>query len=230
MVLQIAYPEKGDKFFNTTAKGGISTCIVPPNSEPGLNTLPNCVAAAAGAFNKAACKDPENKPVWQYLKYPPDAGKKWIDRARGEGLRVDKIPEIGSVIVWGNRKNLEKGHVAFVYRVEGTTIYTAESEYNGRVWVNRKYTAPDYYYNADKIFMGFIHQPRKNRPVLKEGCRGADVARLQKLLADAGYMRQNEVDGDFGKITKGAVLCYQWDNGLEVDAVCGSETWSHIEK
>lgn len=230
MVLQIGYPEKGNVFFNTTAKGGISTCIVPPNSEPGLNTLPNCVAAAAACFNIAACADPVNKPAWNYLKYPPDAGQKWLDHAAGEGLRVDKIPEIGAVIVWGNKNNPKKGHVAFVYRVDGNTIYTAESEYNGRVWVNRKYTGPAYFYNSDKVFLGFIHQPRKARPVLKEGNRGADVARLQKLLADAGYMRRTEIDGDFGKITKGAVLCYQLENKLTVDGVCGPETWAHIDK
>lgn len=230
MFLQISCPKDNDKFFNTPDKGGVSTCIVPPNPERGLNTLPNCVAAAAGCFNKAACVDAENKPVWQYLKYPPNAGQLWLDRATGEGLRVDKIPEIGSVIVWGNKGDLNHGHVAFVYRVDGDTIYTSESEWDGRVWVNRKYTAPDYHYNDGKVFLGFIHQPRKARPVLKEGCRGADVARLQKLLADAGYMRRAEIDGDFGKITKGAVLCYQYENKLEVDGVCGPETWAHLDK
>ena len=228
--LQISCPKDGDPFFNPPSNGGVSQCIIPTNCEKGLYCLPNCVAAAAGCFNKYACEDPENKPVWMHMQYPPDAGQLWIDRARLAGLLVDKTPEIGAVIVWGNKSNINKGHVAFVYRVSGDTIYTSESEYNGRVWVNRTYKAPEYFYNKDKVFLGFIHQPRKNNPVLSKGCKGADVARLQKLLVRAGYLRNNEIDGDFGKITKGAVLCYQLENGLKVDGVCGPETWAHIDK
>lgn len=228
--LQISCPKDKDPFFNPPSQGGISPCIIPTKCEKGLYCLPNCVAGAGGAFNKYTCADPEKRPVWQWLNYPPDAGQKWIDRARLEGLHVDKTPEIGCIVVWGNKSNPNKGHVAFVYRVSGNTIYTSESEYNGRVWVNRSYFGPEYKYNEDKIFLGFIHPPRENHPVLSKGCKGADVARLQKLLVKAGYLRHNEIDGDFGRITKGAVLCYQHENGLTVDGVCGPETWNHIEK
>jgi len=54
--------------------------------------------------------------------------------------------------------------------------------------------------------------------------QGEDVKLMQQKLADNGYLRQNEVDGDFGKITLGGLLAYQFENGLEVDGKCGRMT------
>lgn len=229
MLLQIDCPKDNDPYFNTPAKGGISTCIVPPNPEKGLNTLPNCVAAAWGCFNKAAAKDAAT-PYAKYLNYPPDAGRKWLLRAQQQGLTISNVPDVGCVVVWGKKVNTDKGHVAFVYKVDADgTIYTAESEYEGRVWVNRKYAAP-YIYGSAYTLLGFILQPSRVRPVLREGSRGQDVTQMQLQLIRRGYMRKNEADGDFGKITKGALLCFQFENKLEVDAVCGAQTWAALEK
>ena len=60
--------------------------------------------------------------------------------------------------------------------------------------------------------------------VLRKGMFGKDVKWLQKKLSEAGYLRDNEIDGDFGKITLGALLAYQLENDLEVDGVCGKQT------
>lgn len=223
MIVQITKPAAGDKWFNTPSAGGYSSCIVPKNHDPGCNVLPNCVGAAWGCFNKAAGKA-------KYLIYPPDAGQLWLNRATQEGLTVNKTPAVGCVAVWGNVDNINKGHVAFVYKVNADgTIYTAESEWNGRTWVNRSYKPP-YLYNANKRFLGFVHQPRQEHTALKEGSRGAEVKQLQQLLINQGYMRRNEADGDFGRITKGALCCYQLEYGLTVDGICGSETWKSIDK
>jgi peptidoglycan hydrolase-like protein with peptidoglycan-binding domain len=47
---------------------------------------------------------------------------------------------------------------------------------------------------------------------------------MQTALADRGYLRASEIDGDFGKITLGALLAFQLENGLDVDGICGPKT------
>jgi hypothetical protein len=137
-------------------------------------------------------------------------------------------PSVGSIVVWGNADNPDKGHVAFVYRVDNNgTIYTSESEWGGRVWVNRVYKPP--YKYGTKILLGFIHQPDTKTPVLKIGARGVDVKAMQALLVKHGYLRKNEIDGDFGKITLGAVCAFQLQSKLTVDGVCGAETWAKLK-
>lgn len=227
MFLQINKPDVNDPFFNTIAAGGISTCILPPTPTKGLNTLPNCVAGAWGCYNKAACNDLTH-PTARYFAYPPDAGRKWLLRASQAGLSYSMYPSVGAIVVWGNAGNPDKGHVAFVYRVDNDgTIYTSESEWNGRVWVNRVYKPP--YKYGTKTLLGFIHQPEIKTPVLKIGARGVDVKAMQALLVKHGYLRKTEIDGDFGKITLGAVCAFQLLNKLTVDGVCGAKTWAKLK-
>lgn len=60
-----------------------------------------------------------------------------------------------------------------------------------------------------------LNQPKE----IKKGCRGEEVKKLQTMLVEKGYLRKNEIDGSFGKITLGAVLAYQFENGLEVNGI-----------
>ena len=230
--LQIDCPANGDPFFNTNSAGGISTCIVAKNAANGKNTLPNCVAGAWGFFNKFCCKNLA-APRASYLQYPPNAGQLWINRALQEGLKISQTPAVGCVAVWGNVNNINTGHVAGVYKIGADgTIYTAESEWGGRVWVNRQY-APPYVYSAGKRFLGFILPPDSvtaEHTALQFGSRGAEVKILQNLLISGGYLRKGECDGDFGRITKGALCCYQLENGLKVTGICDAETWAKIDK
>ena len=59
---------------------------------------------------------------------------------------------------------------------------------------------------------------------LRKGDEGIEVRKMQQSLANLGYLRIAEIDGDFGKITLGAVLAFQFENGLEVDGICGTNT------
>ena len=50
---------------------------------------------------------------------------------------------------------------------------------------------------------------------------------INRRIAERGYLRSTEIDGDFGdfgKIMLGAVLAFQLENGLETDGVCGAMT------
>ena len=235
MFIQTDRPQKGDPFFNNKAGGGISTAITAkPTPAEGLNVLPNCVGGAVGAFNKAACAD-LNKPEFKYLNYPPNA-ENIIARAEQEKLVISQKPAPGALVVWRKgtlSANDGAGHVAFVTSVDADgTIHTAESEWQGRVWVNRTYKPP-YNYGSAYTFSGFVLQPGSAQQAgftraIRKGDQGADVELMQSRLAAKGYLRKNEVDGDFGKITLGGLLAFQLENGLAVDGVCGPQTQAKL--
>jgi peptidoglycan hydrolase-like protein with peptidoglycan-binding domain len=65
-------------------------------------------------------------------------------------------------------------------------------------------------------------------PLLKRGCRGADVKALQYLLKSRGY--SISVDGVFGSGTQAVVKSFQRSKGLAADGVVGSRTWSKVIK
>ena len=258
MFLQINKPDKGDPFFNTAACGGVSTCIVIKNCAEGLNTIPNCVAGAVGAYEKAACED-ISKPTFNHLPYPPNAENIYA-YAHNKGLPVSDTPEVGAIVVWQKGATLNgsdgAGHVAFIYKVdESGNIYTSESEYGGRAWVNRSYTkASGYFYGNGYKLLGFVLQPKAKKTeskqteqkqaetkqpeqkddtpniTIKRGMKGDAVKWLQERLNAAKdknggtYLRKTEIDGDFGTITFGALLAFQFDNELEMDGVCGAKT------
>ena len=58
---------------------------------------------------------------------------------------------------------------------------------------------------------------------LKQGQTGQDVKKLQQRLKQLGY-NSVAIDGDFGPVTKKAVINFQRDNGLLADGIVGRET------
>ena len=60
-------------------------------------------------------------------------------------------------------------------------------------------------------------------PPLSSGLRGEKVEELQKRLQALGYY-DGEIDGQFGPGTKGAVVDFQKNNGLDTDGLAGAET------
>ncbi|MBR2822367.1 MAG: peptidoglycan-binding protein [Clostridia bacterium] len=60
-------------------------------------------------------------------------------------------------------------------------------------------------------------------PVLRSGMSGEGVKNLQSRLYTLGYYT-GEMDGQFGAVTKDAVLTFQRLNGLEADGIVGGET------
>ena len=236
MIIQKDKPQPGDPFFNN-GRGkypGISTCINGNPMDPDNNTLANCVAIV-GAYNKCA-QDGEKK--WGPIMYPPNAGG-IISYAAGLGLPTSKEPEVGALIVWKKGQLTEtntNGHVAFVIKVDADgTIYTAESEYNGRAWVNRSYRKP-YYYADGYTFIGFVLQPRKSAPggYIRKGDKGSAVVWLQERLRAAAkdnpMYDPGNIDGDFGDKTERALVYFQFKKGLAVDGVAGPATQAALAK
>lgn len=64
---------------------------------------------------------------------------------------------------------------------------------------------------------------------LSKGSKGAQVKNLQILLIGKGYSCGSAgADGDFGTNTDKALKKFQKDNGLDVDGICGKNTWNKL--
>lgn len=88
-----------------------------------------------------------------------------------------------------------------------------------------------------KAYTGYAHSDFiKVKPVLqtcpyaeptvtlKTGSSGTDVRWLQWYLYKLGYLKESDIDGDFGPTTYNAVVSFQKDKGLDVDGLVGSGT------
>lgn len=78
------------------------------------------------------------------------------------------------------------------------------------------------------------HEPerkphRPHRRILKQGSRGEDVKRLQKVLIARDFCPKSFVaDGVFGPTTKKAVKEFQRQSHLPVDGIVGGKTWDRL--
>lgn len=68
-----------------------------------------------------------------------------------------------------------------------------------------------------------------NLPLLGKGDKGNSVKALQQLLIARGYNCGGYgADGSFGAGTETSVRAYQGANGLAVDGIVGTKTWSSL--
>lgn len=68
------------------------------------------------------------------------------------------------------------------------------------------------------------------KPDIKMGDKGDEVKWLQEQLVKKGTLRPNEVDGSFGRITRGAVLEFQMESGLPLTGICDEATRKALEQ
>lgn len=64
--------------------------------------------------------------------------------------------------------------------------------------------------------------------VLRKGSKGKQVKTLQSLLNAFGS--KLDVDGSFGSLTEAALKAYQKKYELEVDGICGGQSWKSLLK
>ena len=221
-------PESGNKYYNTIANGGYSGAIVGQPTDKGCNVLANCVGYAAGRFNEII-----GQGRFVYFNYPPNA-EDFYDTGVSQGLKVGKEPKLGAIIVWAKGKTWTSsdgaGHVAVVEEIKADgSIVTSESGYGcaSPFWTSHRYKENGNWGAGTQYrFLGFVYQPEPSVPtnVIKRGDKGAAVVWMQTNLYEHGYLRKNEIDGDYGTITFGALLAFQFDNKLTVDGICGDAT------
>lgn len=75
---------------------------------------------------------------------------------------------------------------------------------------------------------GFSPTPEPTLPIVKKGDHGEAVEQMQAYLHAKGYLRKEEIDGAFGKITLGGLLAFQFENGLAVDGICNEDDWQKL--
>ena len=230
---RLTKPEAGNPYYNRIASGGYSGAIQGRPVCTGCDVLANCVGYAAGRFNEII-----GKGKFVYFQYPPNA-ENFYDTAIAAGLNVGSTPKLGAIIVWAKGKTWTSsdgaGHVAVVEDIKSDgSIITSESGYGCATpfWTTHRYKESGNWGQSSAYkFLGFIYQPQdvitkseKKVTVVKKGDTGEEVELMQKRLADKGYLRKSEIDGDFGVITLGALLAFQFEYGLTVDGICGPET------
>lgn len=221
-------PESGNPYYNKIENGGYSGAILGSPTDKGCNVLANCVGYAAGRFNEII-----GQPKFVYFQYPPNA-EDFYDTAVSAGLKVGSTPQLGAIIVWAKGKTWTSadgaGHVAVVEEIKSDgSIITSESGYGcaSPFWTSHRYKENGNWGQSTAYrFLGFIYQPGSTTPdrFIKKGDKGADVELMQARLHALGYLRKSEIDGDFGKITLGAVCAFQLESGLDVDGICGPAT------
>ena len=221
-------PEAGNPYYNRLANGGYSGAILGSPTDKGCNVLANCVGYAAGRFNEIL-----GKGKFVYFQYPPNA-EDFYDTAIAAGLAVGTKPQLGAIICWAKGKTWTSadgaGHVAVVEAIKSDgSIITSESGYGctNPFWTTHRYReSGNWGAGSQYRFLGFIYQPetQQTERVIKKGDKGADVELMQARLAAKGYLRKSEVDGDFGTITLGALLAFQFEHDLDVDGLCGPAT------
>lgn len=224
---RLVKPESGNPYYNKIETGGYSGAIYGSPKDAGCNVLANCVGYAAGRFNEII-----GKPKMTYFMYPPNA-EDFYDTAINAGLKVGLVPKLGAIICWAKGKTWTAadgaGHVAVVEQINSDgSIITSESGYGcaNPFWTShREKGGGNWGAGSAYRFLGFIYQPDTvPSAVIKRGDKGESVTWLQTKLVEHGYLRQNEIDGDYGTITFGALLAFQYDNKLDVDGICGAQT------
>ncbi len=73
----------------------------------------------------------------------------------------------------------------------------------------------------------------RKRPTIQFGDTGDAVMFAQAILVDLGYLNKGgkdykNVDGDFGLLTKSAVLGFQSHEKLTIDGIVGKNTWAAL--
>ena len=127
MEMRTSKPSAGNKFYNTTSRGGYSQCIQGSPTDAGCNVLANCVGYAYGRFNEIG--------GWGSCKYlQPCNAENFIQNCGG--LQVGQVPKIGACAVWIKGATLSgadgAGHVAIVEQINSDgSIVISESNYGG---------------------------------------------------------------------------------------------------
>lgn len=225
---RLTKPESGNPYYNRIATGGYSGAIMGSPRCEGTDVLANCVGYAAGRFNEII-----GKGKYVYFQYPPNA-EDFYDTAIAAGLKVGTKPQLGAIICWAKGKTWTSadgaGHVAVIEEIKSDgSIITSESGYgcSSPFWTSHRYKESGNWGQSTAYrFLGFIYQPAPEVPerVIRKGDKGADVELMQARLAAKGYLRKSEVDGDFGTITLGGLLAFQFEHDLDVDGLCGPAT------
>lgn len=154
-------------------------------------------------------------------------------------------PKVGAQIYFGTADSYS--HTGIVESYDSEKVYTIEGNADNRVkrnsykLSNAKIQGYGYPLYDDEAEPAPVPEPTPtptpapkqdltitsvNLFVLRKGSKHDAVRTLQRLLNANGA--QLETDGEYGTLTKQAVTDYQKAHALQVDGVCGRETWQAL--
>ena len=160
-----------------------------------------------------------------------------------KGRRGEWDPQPGDVIVFGYSS---RDHTGIVYAVDGNYVYTIEGNSSNMcrkrsylrncswIW---GYVRPDYADGGDEPDVpveqyGAVCCTDPALHMLSKGCAGPEVKTVQRILYSRGITGENDkalnVDGDFGRSTKAAVVKFQALKWLTADGIVGRDTWAAL--
>lgn len=137
---------------------------------------------------------------------------------------------------------LPADHVGIVIEVNGDTVKVIEGNKgdagNAQTTVSTRVISKNYKYIFG-IARPKYEAPEASEPVskvvtvevrqLERGMKGKDVEALQAILIAKGYSCGTYgSDGDFGDRTFDAVKNFQTERQIEVDGICGQQTWKEL--
>lgn len=161
------------------------------------------------------------------------AGYPSAHSARARDYETYGVPGDGSygdiVVYWrGSSPSNGAGHVGFVDRVEGNSIYTLGGNQSNAVNITRTSNSKLLCYRrpAGNGATPPPPPPNTQRPTLKRGSKGAAVKEAQGHLNRHGA--HLNIDGDFGPKTEAATRNFQEARHIGVDGIIGPITWSHL--
>lgn len=227
---RLTKPDKDNLYYIRKASGGYSPCIAGIPKDDDCDVLANCVGYAVGRFNEiggyGACKHLGSTNA-----------ENFVTLAKWQGLTVQDEPVVGGCMVWAKGKVGDgsdgSGHVAIVEQINADgSVITSESGYGSKAFYTTKRSGANWGQSSAYTYLGCIVNPAIKEesivmtPIgtIKKGDKGDAVKWLQTRLAEKGYLRSTEIDGDFGVITLGGLLAFQLENDLEVDGLCGPKT------
>lgn len=233
-VARLQRPAGKNLYYVRKCDGGYNPCIAGKPQDSILTALANCVGWAVGRFNEIG--------DYGYCKYLGSTNaENFINLAKSQGLKISKTPVLGGCMVWakgivGNSKD-GAGHVCIVEKINTDgTIQTSESGYNSTIFYSKIRGGSNWGQPTSYSYLGCIVNPAIEKSdnmvpknTIKKGDSGADVMWLQTQLCIQGYLRSTEIDSKFGKITLGALLAFQFENGLQVDGICGPKTKEKLQ-
>lgn len=164
-----------------------------------------------------------------------------------KGRRGAFTPKPGDIIVFTNN-GTSRDHTGIVYAVDSTYVYTMEGN-SSNMCKKRSYllTSTYIYGYIRPAYADATGEAATITPVIGElygakccsdpelhtlskGVAGPEVKTIQRILYARGFRDDNgnsiNVDGDFGKNTKAAVLKMQKHLNLEADGIVGHDTWT----
>lgn len=177
------------------------------------DSIPWCGLTEAYCMAKAGIRPPfgdtdTDKFLW---------ARSWAD---DPNYQVLKAPRLGCVVVLSRSGG---GHVTTYESTSGSNYMCRGGNQSDAINLKPfpKANVVALVWPRDAPVPPIPEPPSDKLPVLRKGDTGPAVVKMQELLP-------KWIDGDFGTTTESILKEFQREQGLEIDGVCGEETWAAL--